>query len=49
MDSETTEKFIQALQEGVVPATGCTEPVAVAFGAATCMEHLSTRAWMRLM
>lgn len=44
MDSETTEKFIQALQEGVVPATGCTEPVAVAFGAATCMEHLSTRA-----
>jgi Uncharacterized conserved protein len=27
MDSETTEKFIQALQEGVVPATGCTEPV----------------------
>lgn len=41
MNEESTEKFIQALHEGVVPATGCTEPVAVAYGAASCMKYLS--------
>lgn len=41
MNEESTEKFIQALHEGVVPATGCTEPVAVAYGAANCMKYLS--------
>lgn len=36
-------KFLEILQQGVVPATGCTEPIAVAFGAATCMAHLKQK------
>jgi len=43
MTKENTTKFIEALHEGVVPATGCTEPIAVAFGAATCMKYLPTK------
>lgn len=35
--------FIQALKKGVVPATGCTEPVAVAYGAAVCMTYLDSK------
>ncbi|MEJ1323397.1 hypothetical protein QY887_01790 [Latilactobacillus sakei] len=38
-----SKHFIQALKNGVVPATGCTEPIAVAFGAATCMAQLTNR------
>ncbi|MQS75988.1 serine dehydratase subunit alpha family protein [Companilactobacillus halodurans] len=37
------EKFIEALHEGVVPATGCTEPVAVAYGAAVCAKYLPSK------
>lgn len=36
----SSELFIQNLQAGVKPATGCTEPIAVAFAAANCMAHL---------
>lgn len=38
MDNEAA--FLTALHEGVSIATGCTEPVAVAFAAATCAEIL---------
>ncbi|MGX7059575.1 serine dehydratase subunit alpha family protein [Vagococcus humatus] len=37
---QKTSPFIQALKEGVVPATGCTEPIAVAFGAAVSKKYL---------
>lgn len=37
------QQFIQALKDGVVPATGCTEPIAIAYGAATCMTELTNR------
>ena len=43
MCQNQTNQFIQALKDGVVPATGCTEPIAVAFGAATCMAQLTNR------
>lgn len=36
----TSKLFIQNLQAGVKPATGCTEPIAVAFAAANCRVHL---------
>ncbi|WP_461213157.1 L-cysteine desulfidase family protein [Lacticaseibacillus sp. GG6-2] len=35
-----TEMFLENLHAGVVPATGCTEPIAVAFAAANCMAYL---------
>lgn len=43
MDEAVSNNFLKALHEGVIPATGCTEPVAVAFGAATCVKYLSTK------
>jgi len=43
MNDEMATKFIEALNKGVVPATGCTEPIAVAFGAATCMKYLTVK------
>lgn len=43
MQIEDTNKFIEVLHDGVVPATGCTEPIAVALGAANCMKYLSTK------
>lgn len=43
LTDEMQTKFIEILNEGVVPATGCTEPIAVAFGAATCLAHLQQK------
>lgn len=43
MPIEDVNKFIEVLHDGVVPATGCTEPIAVALGAANCMKYLSTK------
>lgn len=43
MQIEDTNKFIEVLHDGVVPATGCTEPIAVALGAANCLKYLPTK------
>ncbi|WP_125713107.1 L-cysteine desulfidase family protein [Companilactobacillus kedongensis] len=43
LQEETRTNFIQALKNGVVPATGCTEPIAVAFGAANCLAYLENK------
>lgn len=43
LKKETRTNLVQALKEGVVPATGCTEPIAVAFGAANCMAYLENK------
>lgn len=37
------EQFVQALRAGVVPATGCTEPVAIALAAAKAMEYVDEK------
>ena len=34
LDPEMKEKYISILKEELVPATGCTEPIAVAYAAA---------------
>lgn len=40
MCENTDDLFVQALKENVLPATGCTEPVAVAYAAATARSLL---------
>lgn len=43
MDDETLEKeFIKLLQEELIPAEGCTEPIALAFCAAKARDLLAT-------
>lgn len=39
----SNELFIKALKEGVRPATGCTEPIAVAYGAAVALDYLEDK------
>lgn len=41
--SKYPELFIESLKEGVRPATGCTEPIAVAYGAAVAMSYLENK------
>lgn len=40
LTEEIRNSFLQVLEEGVKPATGCTEPVAVAYAAAVCRTYL---------
>lgn len=40
MEQEKEKMYLKALHKGVSVATGCTEPVAVAFAVATCAEQL---------
>lgn len=40
LTEEIRNSFLQVLEEGVKPATGCTEPVAVAYAAAVCRKYL---------
>lgn len=42
-EENITENFITALKNGVVPATGCTEPIAVAYGAAVAKKYLGSQ------
>ena len=39
-DKQTVEKIINILNEEIVPAEGCTEPIAIAYVAAKAMELL---------
>jgi L-cysteine desulfidase len=42
MDQLTSEKFFSILEEELVPAVGCTEPIAIAYAAAKATEALGT-------
>lgn len=40
LTKETYQKYIQILQEELIPAMGCTEPVAIAYAGALCADLL---------
>ncbi|MGD1816250.1 MAG: serine dehydratase subunit alpha family protein [Pleomorphochaeta sp.] len=40
MDKQTYQAYISLLKEELVPALGCTEPIAIAYAAAKCREVL---------
>ncbi len=40
MDSQTYQDYVNILKEELVPAMGCTEPIAIAYAAAVAREHL---------
>lgn len=40
LTTETTNAYINILREELIPATGCTEPIAIAYGAAKLREAL---------
>ncbi|MBL3717034.1 serine dehydratase subunit alpha family protein [Lactococcus garvieae] len=42
LTEEIKTSFLEVLEEGVKPATGCTEPVAVAYAAAICSKYLGS-------
>lgn len=43
MNTERSQRLLHLLKEEVLPAIGCTEPIAVALAAAKCAEVLGTR------
>jgi L-cysteine desulfidase len=43
LTEEIRRDFLQALETGVKPATGCTEPVAVAYASAVCSKYLDNK------
>ena len=43
MDAKLYQAYIRILEEELVPAMGCTEPIAVAYAAAMATRELSTR------
>ena len=42
MNKENYERYVQVLKEELVPAMGCTEPIAIAYCAAKAREVLGT-------
>ena len=42
MNRETYEAYLNILRDELVPAMGCTEPIAIALTAATAQAHLGT-------
>ena len=42
MDKKLYEAYIKILEEELVPAMGCTEPIAIAYGAALARETLGS-------
>ena len=40
MDKKLYDAYIKILEEELVPAMGCTEPIAIAYGAALARETL---------
>ena len=42
MDKHIYKEYIEILKEELVPALGCTEPIAIAYGAAKAREILGT-------
>ena len=40
LTAELTAAYINILREELIPATGCTEPIAIAYGAAKLRETL---------
>ena len=45
--NEKYSAYIQILEEELVPAMGCTEPIAIAYGAAKARELLGALWWWR--
>ena len=43
MNKENYERYVQVLKEELVPAMGCTEPIAIAYCAAKAREVLGDR------
>ncbi|WP_125762119.1 L-cysteine desulfidase family protein [Companilactobacillus hulinensis] len=43
LEENTRKMLLTSLRVGVVAATGCTEPIAVAYAAANCMAYLHNR------
>ena len=40
LDPQIIEEYISILQQELIPATGCTEPIALAYAAAVCKKAL---------
>ena len=44
MDNNEREKYLSILKEELLPALGCTEPIALAYAASKCREILGQEA-----